>query len=484
MKKNNSLKRTLIVIFILIIISLVISSTFSYFTFQNLQTELNNTTDSIYAIKDLIRLNKQLDSSLSDYAYTKKQIHIQYIYANYQKLLIRIEEFNEKVKNKQSSVYLDNIYTILNNKYIDQLELTISSVRGVDESKIANNYYESKKITKYINTYLNMLLNNELENSRKEQILLKEDISVIVQRVAIILVLNLGLILFIGISYGRNLILNISKLTNVAEEISKGNFDISPIELKSTDETHILAKAFNKLINNTKKLINKIKENAELEVKLHKEELEKSQVQNLLKEAKLKGLQSQINPHFLFNTLNIVSKLAILEDADETSELINNVSDMFRYNLGKLDQNVSVKEEVENIENYIFIQKKRFGNRVKFEIDIDKNIINKKIPFLTLQPIVENAFIHGISELESNAIIKIYSVKKNNKLYLVVKDNGNGMNQSQIDSLLNENDNDGHSTGIGVNNVKQRLEYFHNKNNVLFIESEKNSGTKVYILID
>lgn len=483
MKKNNSFKKTLVLIYVLIIISLILSNAFSYITFQKLKNDMSSTMDSMYNIKDLIQLNKQLDSSLSEYAFTRNTIYIKYIYDNYQELLNKIDTYQHTIYDEEAAIYMSDIKVILENEYKSLIETTIASVRGVDEEKIGKNYFRSKKVSKYINTYLNMVLNSELEYSRKEQAYLEDKISVIIQRVILVLVLNFSLILFVGISYGRNLVSNISKLTTVAEEVSKGNFEVERINLNSKDETLILAKAFNKLISNTKRLIKKIKENAELEVKLHKEELEKSKMEILLKEAKLKGLQSQINPHFLFNTLNIVSKMAILEDADDTADLINIVSDMFRYNLGQLDKKVSVQEELNNVKNYIYIQKKRFGKRVEVEISVDSDVLNKTIPFLTLQPIVENAFIHGISELEEGGKIDIYSKKEEGTIYLVVEDNGNGMTEDEIDQLLNNDTNEGHSTGIGFNNVQQRLEYFHDEKNVLFIRSIKNVGTKVLIKI-
>lgn len=481
MNRKHSIKKMLVYIYILIVFSLFIGNLFSYESYKKFNEISKEVNQRVYEIKDLVNTNSKIDTALSNFAFSKDTIYIDQIYGNYQDLVLFTVKFQDKVYDRTSFLYLENIEYILENDYTDLLEKTIWSIRGVDEEQTQTNYYEYKRINQYINIYFEMLFDRELEHSRRIQNDIDKLFDEMNIRIIFFLVINLLFILSIGIGYGKRLLNNLKKLTDVAEEVSKGNFNVPKIELNSDDETSLLAEAFNKLISNTKLLISKIKENADFEVMLHKEEVEKSKVEVLLNQAKLKGLQAQINPHFLFNTLNVIAKTAILEDADDTCMLIESVSDMLRYNLKNIDTIITINEEILNIKNYILIQKTRFGERVKFKIDIKKDILNITIPFLTLQPIVENAFMHGVENLKEGGIIKVYSEIIKNDKYLIVEDNGVGMDKQSIESLLIDNTIKSHSTGIGISNVKKRLELFYDSNDIMFIESKIGIGTKVFI---
>lgn len=160
----------------------------------------------------------------------------------------------------------------------------------------------------------------------------------------------------------------------------------TPIEVQSNDELKVLGDAFNHMRLNIHSLVQEIKDQSELD--------------QLLKEMELKHLQNQINPHFLFNTLNAVSKMAYLEDANATSSLIDSVAAILRHSLGEIDTHVTLGDEVAIVGDYFNIQKSRFSERVQFITEIDETCLAIKIPRLTLQPLVENAFIHGIEERE------------------------------------------------------------------------------------
>ncbi|MDM8534111.1 histidine kinase [Clostridiaceae bacterium HSG29] len=481
MNRKHSIKRSLFLISILIIISLVIGNLFSYISYRKFNSISKKVNERVYEIKDMVKTNSNIDTALSNFALSKDTSYMDVIFNNYQDLKILIKEYKNEVYDRKSCLYLENIEYILDNEYYNILESTIWSIRGVNEDMIQNNYYEFKKLNQYVNIYFDLLFEKELDYSREIMLDMDKISSQINYRIIVLLFISLLFIFIIGISYGRRLLANLKKLTDVAEEVSGGNFNVEKIELNSDDETALLAEAFNKLIENTKLLIIKIKENANFEVMLHKEESEKAKVEVLLNQAKLKGLQAQINPHFLFNTLNVIAKTAILEDADDTCMLIESVSDMLRYNLKNIDTVITINEEIINLQNYILIQKARFGERVKFEIDIENEVLNFKIPFLTLQPIVENAFMHGVEDLEEGGIIKVYSANIKHKKYLVVEDNGNGMDEDKINSLLTDNTITSHSTGIGISNVKRRLEFFYNSTDTIFIESQIGVGTKVLV---
>ncbi|MGA9290543.1 MAG: sensor histidine kinase, partial [Anaerobacillus sp.] len=202
-------------------------------------------------------------------------------------------------------------------------------------------------------------------------------------------------------------------------------------------------------------------------------------------EMELKSLQSQINPHFLFNTLNTISRRAYIEGADQTSELIESVAALLRYNLGNLSKDVTLKEELDIVREYFFIQQSRFGERVTFDVIADENILDCKIPVLTLQPIVENAFIHGVESYEEGGEILIRVYSKHDDVIVEVSDNGVGIETTRLSQILSNSEQStvekrqGHSTGLGMQNVKKRIELYSQQAGSMTVKSSKELGTTV-----
>ncbi len=195
----------------------------------------------------------------------------------------------------------------------------------------------------------------------------------------------------------------------------------------------------------------------------------------------LKALQAQINPHFLYNTLDAI-KWMILEDYKQDSIwMINAFSRYFRLSLSKGRDVVTLRDELELIESYIGIMQKRFSNISTIEINIDEDLKNCLIPKLSLQPLVENALNHGILHSQNNdGSLTIAAREEEERLIIVIKDNGNGMSQQQLDNIL-EPSNSSNTKGYGLGNVDERLKLFGGEDCGLSISSEINVGTTVTI---
>ena len=209
----------------------------------------------------------------------------------------------------------------------------------------------------------------------------------------------------------------------------------------------------------------------------------------LLKESELKFLQSQINPHFLFNTMNAAAQLAMIEDAEKTSEFIQNIADIFRYNLKNMDELVSLREELDFVEKYMNILKMRFGERIAYECEIDPSSLNIKIPRITLQPIIENAYIHGLQNLERKGTIRVETKIYENSLVISIQDNGKGMSKEQVDHFIYDDNVENinkHLSGIGVSNVIKRLKLLFQEDEthkIIDIVSEIDKGTTVKLIL-
>ena len=273
----------------------------------------------------------------------------------------------------------------------------------------------------------------------------------------------------------------ISLLSKAAKEISKGNLSGDDIKITTKDELKPLTETFNQMRTNLRQLVTEIKQKSELD--------------KLLKELELRSLQNQINPHFLFNTLNTVSKMAYLEEAEQTSRLIVSVAALLRYNLGDLNKASTLREEVRIVKEYFFIQQTRFGERIEFVTDIDESCLDIEIPSLILQPLVENAFIHGVESYEENAEIRLHIYRQRDRVYVEVIDNGDGMDGAtkkrlltyvegtEAEEIYEPEKSKGHSTGIGVKNVIRRLQLYYKRDDIVEIESELKKGTNFRLTI-
>ncbi|MBP3963446.1 sensor histidine kinase, partial [Paenibacillus lignilyticus] len=270
----------------------------------------------------------------------------------------------------------------------------------------------------------------------------------------------------------------ILKLTQSARELSRGNFH-KPIEINNNDDMSFLAKTLDTMRLNIGNLFDEIQSKAQLEYDLHKHKL-------MLKESELKSLQSQINPHFLFNTLNMLSKEAYLAGADKTSELISSVAGMLRYNLRRMDSRVTLGDEVEVLEEYLAIQKARFGDRLKVVREIDEAGLDIDVPILILQPLAENVFIYAIEPSEDGGTLTLRVQSHEEHVTVEVSDTGQGMDAEQIERLLADTDNSiykGHSTGIGIRNVLHRLQLFYGVEDIIQIDSKIGEGTCITLTL-
>jgi sensor histidine kinase YesM len=179
--------------------------------------------------------------------------------------------------------------------------------------------------------------------------------------------------------------------------------------------------------------------------------------------------------------------LALLENADTTQEIVFSFSELLRYTLKKNSTHlVCFKEEIEYIKNYLKIQSTRLGNRLQYNIEVDEELMDVMTPFMMLQPIVENAINHGIEKKRAGGIIEILGYKENKKMIIKIKDNGVGLSKEKIDNIFNIDKNtekDKSSTGIGINNLNRRLEYYYNGKHSMDIYSNKGEGTTIKIEI-
>ena len=212
----------------------------------------------------------------------------------------------------------------------------------------------------------------------------------------------------------------------------------------------------------------------------------KAELENLLRAAEFKALQSQVNPHFLFNALNTISRLALLEGAHRTQEVVYALSDLLRNQLRITEQITSLENELKSISAYLLIQKARFGDRITTEINIPAELMQASIPVMTIQPIVENAFIHGLEKKKEGGDITITAELHDSVVLISVHDTGVGITPKRIKEIFHDEQRaarNRQTTGLGIMNVHRRLQHHFGNAYGIEIEGEIDKGTTVKIIL-
>ncbi|MEC0333148.1 sensor histidine kinase [Paenibacillus macerans] len=357
--------------------------------------------------------------------------------------------------------------------FLEQAEDMIDQIGGEDSGTMAGKYIEAEQTQRFIREEAQELVDLELEQYKPiyEDMMYATDK---LNRLGIMLVVTAaGFSILLALWLSSSITGPIRRLVATAKQISKGRMDTKAPESDRNDEISILCRAFNGMIDNIQRLM--------------AENINNLEKDRLVKELELKTLQSQINPHFLFNTLNSISKLAYIEGAPKTSDLAVSVSRLLRYNLQKLDQAVPLREEVQHVGEYMNIQKARFRDRIKFELDVDERALDGIVPCLTLQPILENAFVHGIEQMEEGALLQLaIRLSEEGNVEIEIRDNGAGMSRETVERLLRSVREEaprfggkGQSTGLGTHNVFKRLHLFFDGRQQIDIDSKEGAGTTV-----
>ena len=211
-------------------------------------------------------------------------------------------------------------------------------------------------------------------------------------------------------------------------------------------------------------------------------------MQSHLKDAQLKYLQAQINPHFLFNTLNAGAQLAMMEEAERTERFLANVAEFFRYNVRKNDKDAALGEEIRLVDNYVYILNVRFSGEILFTKDVDDSLLEFRIPSMILQPLVENAFNYGIRNIGRKGRIELSVYRKGQKICISVWDNGTGMDKERIEQVLSgqaqADERRPGSNGVGMKNVMERLRlYFQGQADFEIVSEGIDKGLEVLITI-
>lgn len=208
--------------------------------------------------------------------------------------------------------------------------------------------------------------------------------------------------------------------------------------------------------------------------KVHNEEI-------VLRKTELKALQAQINPHFLYNTLDSIQWMCEQDNSKDAVKMVGALAKLFRISISHGNEFITISDELKHAESYLIIQSYRYKNQFTYSFDVDKSVLGYMCNKITIQPFIENAIYHGLDRMVDEGEIKIIAERRGKDIAIIVKDNGLGMTEEQCKTILQKDRSD--SKGIGVKNVNDRLKIYFGEQYGITIESELDVGTTVTIKI-
>lgn len=340
------------------------------------------------------------------------------------------------------------------------------SMEAQDE-QFVETLYRVYRMQEYIKSYAGSLeqMNVEEGNLRYGR---QKPVFYLIPAAAVFLgVLAGAVIVWMRRSVDRDFITPVLRMAEASREISAGNFDGCDVTAESGDEIGELVRAFCGMKKATKGYIVTLKE--------------KHMMERQLDDVRLQMLKNQINPHFLFNTLNMIAGAAQMEEAETTERMITAMSRLFRYNLKSTESVMPLGRELKVVEDYMYLQSMRFGERLRCSTDCKPETLEILVPSFALQPLVENAIVHGISGRVEGGRIHIRSWLRDGRLWISVADTGNGIGNEKLEAIRRamELGEEG-AVGVGVGNICRRIRALYSDGEV-FLYSRENFGTVVQL---
>ncbi|NDL68864.1 sensor histidine kinase [Anaerotalea alkaliphila] len=342
-------------------------------------------------------------------------------------------------------------------------------------------YNEITVLEKYIQAYCEQLLNASLRNSQEAYVDMERHM--LFQATA----MGTGFLFFFLLSHllfhrllKRDVLSPLHGLATEAAAIANGDLDSPEVVVRNTDEIGRLARVFHRMKQS-------MRENLQITQQLHAQELHGLTMEKLLIQEKAFRLQAQIKPHFLYNTLNTISRTARLEESPKTEALLMSLSQFFRYIMQTEDSMVPLEREISLVRHYMNLQQSRFGDRISMRwrispfVDLDHTLV----PTFLLQPLVENSLGHGLAPKPEGGCIRIRIHECKEGLIISVADNGIGMERNALEALeaprhAGVDGDSGLGTGIGLTNIRRRVEMLGGGSR-LTVASRPGMGTVVRI---
>ncbi len=483
---NASIRLKLMISFFFPIILILVINTYMYANINNMIVRVDEIYLSNVRLNELSTELTAIQNSVKEYLENKSTSALNDYYKSEQEYRDAMDILDDVVADGSIEIMQKNILN-QSDEYLKLITETVQAKRGRNVEKYKANFEQAEVIYADLQNCI-FALNNERFKSNTE------NYNALLSSLKYMEIVTISILVVVGLVNLVVLLLITTTMTNpivelafAANDVAEGNFDVEIDSVESEDEIGVVSRAFSKMVDSIQEYITEIKDSMHRESELKEHELVMA---SRMKEVELNLLQAQINPHFLFNTLNAGAQLAMMEGADKTTEFIQVMADFFRYSIKNIDSDTTIEQEVSLVDRYVYILNVRFTGEIHYSKHVDPDVANVKIPSIVLQPIVENAINHGIRGIDREGHVDLNIYKKEDMVYISVKDNGIGMTEKQIDTVLNgdvsteDRLHDADSNGVGLANVIERLQIFTGRKDVCEIYSEGiDKGTEFIIKV-
>lgn len=391
-----SIRNKLLVIFMIPTIMLLSINAY-------INAEINTMIDDISGIYASNTMLNELQISLTQVHHyletfldTRDTEAIEGYLRNQQEFSNRLEQLNGRLLDDDSMITQKNIRSI-SEKYIRTADRAVEAKRGRNVVKYKEYYDDADRLFSYINSYIYSLNSRQLQCNSHNYEALFTSLKYSETANLTILCMTSALVTLLVFLLTRGITDPLQRLAEAAEQVANGSLVAEVSGPVTNDEVGIVTAAFNQMVVSLKDNMEQARQRIALESAMKEKQL---LMEAHLKDTQLKYLQSQINPHFLFNTLNACAQLAMLEGADRTYTYVQNVADFYRYNVRKKDGVATLAEEIGLVNNYIYIINVRFSGGIHFIKEIEEGVTDVPMPAMILQPLVENSINHGLRDVE------------------------------------------------------------------------------------
>ncbi len=461
-KIRNSLRGQMIISIMGTFFILVVSTTYILFSARNLQTILDQSFERERFIKSIQEDLIKFQTPLLEYLSTMSSNALSQILIDSQMLRSKIPD-HQIISSNKIELRERELYSLINS-YLDLADSAIEEKRARDILGYIGLYDEMSALLSYINSEIDIISAGRFLNQL-------ELFEVFIGKSGNIQLWNLLFIIFISIFTVLLLLWSMEKITHplirmssMAGELSSGNFSIADIESSPVYEIDHLVVAFNQMKNEIRLYIEEIHWQEKIKQEYMRERIRNMNMEGLIRRMEIYTLQAQMNPHFLFNTLNTGMQLAIVEGAERTGEYIEYLAQLFRHIIRNKDVIVPLRHEIEGINYYFYILRVRFAKKIDLVLDYKEEMLDQyKVPVSIFQPLVENCVIHAFKNIKGTLSIIVRVEMKDERLILSVTDNGSGIEPEIAEKLLNPQpiDESALSRAMGLENVIQRLYFFY-----------------------
>ncbi len=482
---NNSIKNRLLIYFTISMVIIVVSLGFVFYNSLKIQNIADKRFEDEQFLQEIQMHLTDIQAPLENYLTT-------YSSSSLSKLLYKIEILNEsipiqrKITANDSDLIKRELSFLLEN-YLIQLNQIIEQKRGHRVKEYTENYQNLYNLYTYITDKINYAsligFRVQLEEYRNFLSLFRR-----MQLYSIIQILLATAFSFTLLMQTiNNIVTPMYELSLMAGKLSNGEFDIPDMHFDSVNEVNQVSEAFNDMKLNIRQFVEELHKQKEMEQEIMTERVRNLKMEQMLKRMELYTLQAQMNPHFLFNTINTGVQLAIVENADRTAEFMESLAALFRYNIREKQFFVPLRHELDGLKSYYSILKIRFPKTLNFVLNVDEELLDKyTCPSMILQPLVENSVLHAFKNKEGIGTITVHISFNDPVLLISVQDDGDGIPEKTVRKLLASHIHDYQfsSKVMGLENVIQRCYFFYpDHKDVIDIKSHPDEGTNIEIRI-